>query len=260
MKKTIVSNLMLALGAVFLAPSPVSANAGPSGSLMLAEVLMFLVLIALTAAGGGYAVMNKIKPRGRWTGAGYMLLAIAGFVLSVSLWSTMPLVFLVVAVWGIQRGVKMVLWGGRARSGKQRPEYFAEINPWRLIIAGAFLIFLMVAIPGAGYEAFLMEGRPRVLTTLLNYNAKNAYTSLKEYEARNPKATGTVACDDLQKMGFALSSSHFRCSSDVMIKSGKVVSGSIRITWTSEPGFMTPRISKPEAVITYTGELNEAKP
>jgi hypothetical protein len=45
-----------------------------------------------------------------------------------------------------------------------------------------------------------------------------------------------------------------------MIKSGKVVSGSIRITWTSEPGFMTPRISKPEAVITYTGELTEAKP
>lgn len=260
MKRNISFTLLFAVGAVFLSPAMASANNGPSGSLMLAEMLMFVVLIALTAAGGGYAVMNKIKPRGRWTGAGYMLLAFAGFFLSVSVWSTMPLVFLVVAVWGIQRGVKMVVWGGRARSGKQRPDHLVEANPWRLIIAGAFLVLLMVAIPAVGYEAFLMEGRPRLLATVLNYNAKNAYTSLKEYETTNPKATGTVTCDDLQKTGFALSSRHFSCSSDVMIKSGKVVSGSIRITWTMEPGFMTPHMSKPEAVITCTGELSKAKP
>jgi hypothetical protein len=223
-------------------------------------MLMFVVLIALTAAGGGYAVMNKIKPRGRWTGAAYMLLAFAGFFFSVAAWSMMTLVFLVVAVWGIQRGIKMIMWGGRARSGKQRPDYLAEASPWRLIISGSFLVFLMVVIPAVGYEAFLLEGQPRMLATMLNYNAKDAYARLKSYEAGNPKATGTVTCDDLQKTGFTLSSRHFSCSSDVMIKSGNVVSGSIRIAWTMEPGFMTPHMSKPEAVITHNGELSAARP
>lgn len=261
MKKTILFTLMFALGSVFLAPAPASANNGPSESSMVAELLMFLVLIALTAAGGGYAVMNKMKPRRRWTGLGYAILAIIAFIFSVAHGDVMFLVVLIVTIYGIQRGVKMIMWGIQARSGKQRPDYVAEANPWRLITAGAALIVLMVILAAVAVMMIGMsdDSLKRARAAALNYEAKKAYSYLAAYETGNPKATGAVTCNDLQKLGFTLSS-YNSCSSDVMIKSGKVVSGSIRITWTTEPGFLTPRISKPEAVITYKGELTEAKP
>jgi len=251
MKKTVLFTLC----SVFLAPVPAFANQPPAGNSMLYEMLMFLVLIALTAAGGGYAVLSKKKPGRRWTKwIGYTLLSLAALVLGMLL-----LVVLIVAIWGIQRGVMMIKWGGQARPGKHRPEYLSQSNPWRLITAGAVLIVLMVTLAAAAFmtvgvdDAYVARGR----AVRLNDDARNAYMGLMAYEAQNPKATGAVSCDDLEKTGF-IPLHRYLCTSDIMMKSGKTVSGSIKLTL--KPGLMTPNLTKPEAVITYNGELTEAKP
>jgi hypothetical protein len=260
MKKTVLFTLMFALGPVFLAPAPAFANNPPAGNSMLYEMLMFLVLIALTAAGGGYAVLSKKKPGRRWTGwVGYSLLAVAAILFSAMQEGIMFLVVLIVAIYGILRGAELIKWGIQARPNKQRPEYLSEAAPWRLIAAGAVLIVLMAALAAAATISHSTHSpyRLRGYTSALNSDARNAYTYLKVYEADNPRATGIVSCADLQKVGFTLSFSNI-CSSDVMLRSGKVISGSIRITL--KPGRTTVELTKPEAVITYKGELSEARP
>jgi len=262
MKKTVLFTLMFALGPVFLAPAPAFANNPPAGGSMLAEVLMFLVLVALTAAGGGYAVLKKKNFGKRGIGwVGSIFLAIVAIFFSAAQEGMMLMVVLILAIWGILRGAELITWGVKSRPGKQRPEYLAEAKYWRLITAGAALIVLTAALAVAAYAATSSQHpyRRRAMAGALNADAKNAYTFLKAYEAKNPGVTGAVACDDLYKMGFT-SSPYSRCSSDVMIKSGKVVSGSIKMAFSMKPGLTTPAVTKPEAVITYKGELTEAKP
>jgi hypothetical protein len=169
----------------------------------------------------------------------------------------MFLVVLMVAIYGILRGAELIKWGIQARRGKQRPEYLSEAVPWRLIAAGPALIVLMVVLAAAATFSHSAHSpyRLRGYTRALNADAKNAYTYLKVYEADNPGSTGMVTCDDLQKTGFTLSFNN-SCSSDVMMKSGKVISGSIRITL--QPGRTSSDLAKPEAVMTYKGELTEA--
>jgi hypothetical protein len=62
MKRTTLPLLILAFGAVLLAPASAFANNPPAGNSMLYEMLMFLALVALTAAGGGYAVLSRCSP------------------------------------------------------------------------------------------------------------------------------------------------------------------------------------------------------
>lgn len=262
MKRTTLHLLILVFGAVLFAPAAAFANNPPAGNSMLYEMLMFVALIALTAAGGGYAVLSKKKkkPGKRWTGwVGASLLAVAALFFSAMQEGFMLMVVLIVAIYGIVRGAELIIWGIQARPDKQRPEYLSGANRWRLIAAGAVLIILMAVLAAAaGFSGISRSPyRLRGYTSALNSDAKNAYMSLKVYEADHPKATGTITCDDLQKAGFTLS---FRnsCSSDVVIKSGKLISGSIRITL--RPGSTTVELSEPEAVMTYAGELSAARP
>jgi len=145
--KTVMSVLCALLIFASLA-KPAFANTGPGPNIVLAELLMAIVLWALTAAGGGYAI-KKMKKPGK--GIGAWELALGVFIvapLSVMLSVVLPVTLLILPAWGIKRGWDMQKWSREARSA-DRSALPADASPRRLALVGVILIILMIAIPVA---------------------------------------------------------------------------------------------------------------
>lgn len=158
---------MIGFGAVGLAlvlalVGGAEANQPPGPQMLLAEVVLLPLMVLLSLAGGAYAVLRALQPRGkRWR-----LLRAASAVLAILLSGASEGIGFVVAwifgILGLQRGVQMVRWGLGAREDA-RPAHLAAADPRRLLPAGIALLVLTIALLGlvvafAGY-APIGEGR-----------------------------------------------------------------------------------------------------
>ncbi len=246
---------VLAAVSMLLVARPAFANSMPGPAAVNGVALMFIAIFALTAIGGGYAVL-KVKYSGKrrlgWKIAGaFFVSVLSGTSLGAMFW-----ILAILTGLGIARGISLIAWGAHARFAKKKPEYVAAANPWRLMASGCVLILVILAIPGSVMNMIVEPLQRRGTAIALNAGAKKAYEALESYAGRHPKAAGPVTCDDLKSEGLELHAD-MACSSDMNVRSGKPVSGNITIRWTKR-GIFTPTLSKPEAVISYKGDLTEA--
>jgi len=241
-------------------PSNAFANGTPHPVSMLAELCLFLALILFTLIGGGYAIL-KAKDKPKWYN-GWALWIIVGIVtfLFSAISAIGALVALIVGILGIVRGVNMIRWGVAAKPGKERPDYLVAANSTRLISSGTLLIIFVLALWVLylyGMVASMDPYRARGYAATVNADAKNAYVAMLSYGEANPKKSGPVSCEDMEKAGFQ-KSTITSCSSDIVISKGNPVSGAIRIRLNMEPNRVTRSIEKPEATMTFDGNLDKA--
>ncbi len=143
---------------VFIAVQPAFANSGLGPNSMLAEMLLFVFLIALTAAGGGYRILKNSGEKWRIGWLGRVLASIMLIIFSAAF----PLLFYVAVCFCIIRGITLVYWAWQARFARKGPEFvvvdsrrsvfpqFASANPFRLASAGAALIVFAAVLPYFG--------------------------------------------------------------------------------------------------------------
>ena len=166
-------NLTILLGVflVSIAPHPAFANAVPGGVALMTLFgwVLLPVMMVLTLAGGGYAILAhrrkkdwglQDRRRVRWLAfasifvlAVYILLGELGFLAG-------SIVGFTVMIVALSRAVRMLRWGWLARRGTEAPEYLAEASPWRLLFAGGTLLFLSLLLFGTSVVATIFENTP----------------------------------------------------------------------------------------------------
>jgi hypothetical protein len=155
--------VVLALAAVLLTAGPAAANQPPGPQLLAAELLMLPLMIALSLAGGAYAVLHALQPRRK----GRTVLTAAAAALAILFSATTGGIAVIVAgifaALALQRGVQMVWWGLRARSADPRPAHLAQASPRRLLPAGVALILLTTFLLGmaVAFAAYWPVGEER---------------------------------------------------------------------------------------------------
>lgn len=250
--------LVTALSIVLGTASSAFANNAPGPLAAVSILSLFVLIVALTFAGGGYNVM-KLLDDAKYpskTKRAFKNIAefIAGIVLFfVGLFATI-LGVLGFSLYAIGRGVKMLRWASAAGQEGVRPAHLAGANPKRLKLAGAVLI--VAALFVFGYSLVNIDEvtgtadyRKRGHAAMLNAEAKNAWTAAEQYLLDNPKVR-VVTCEDLVKAGLIRQSKNIACFSDLT-----AASGSIRMT-----GPDTWGLQKPFAVVNHAGELDRAEP
>lgn len=248
------------LSAISLVPATASyafANNAPS-ALALSSILLVVVLIlALTLAGGGNKVFARLQTAKYPSKVKRTLANILEFIAGVILFFIGALASIVgvagFSIYAIARGIKMIRWGREAEKSMPRPAHLEGVSPKRLKAAGSILIVLTLLILGYSIinieDMFDSSYKKRVYAHALNSNAMAAFTAAKAYLEDNQKA-GVVTCSDMEKMGYKPSHEKFTCISDMTRSSGRIT-----ITGTESLG-----LKNPVAVVTYSGELTEAKP
>ncbi len=117
-----------------------------------AEIGMFVLFFALTEAGGGYRVLDGSGAR-KWGWPGSIVIAVLIVIVSVSDYHMVAFTVLGTAVAGVQRGVRMLLWAWRVRSGRETPADLFGAEPRRLAYAGAALIVLTLLLSAMALSA-----------------------------------------------------------------------------------------------------------
>lgn len=248
--------LAAALVLVLAIASNACANNAPTPLALGLLGLQALLLFSLTALGGGYLVMRRIKELKypvKWKRTFYSALElIAGGVL-VFIGLLMPVfVMLVLGIFALGRGGSLFLWGRAAAKAPERPAHLVDLQPLRLKLCGVFLILSMLLI--CAYSMINLgdligfgDYRARGHASLLNSDARNAYDVAIRYLEQHPQAK-VVTCADLLASGFTPSREDLICFSDL-----NAGSGSIRIT-----GPVEWQLSLSTATIDATGTLTPA--
>jgi len=255
--KSILNSLVSALFLVFATASHVFANNGPGPLAIVSMFSLVILLVALTFAGGGYQVMKLIDdakyPSKAKRTIYNVLTFIAGVVLFFAGVMASIIGVVVLSLFTIGRGVKMLQWARDAAKEGTRPAHLDGANPKKLKVAGIMLIVLTVLV--FGYSIINIEDvigidtsyRARGYAAMLNAEAKNAKTYAEICLLDNPKAK-VVTCEDLVKAGYT-PSPKVTCFSDLT-----ATSGSIRIT-----GQASWKLKNPTAAISHAGELTPAE-
>lgn len=157
--------LLLTLFAILASATPAMANMAPGPQEILPEVLIIIFLIALTAIGGGYAIITKKTEEAKgkrsrnmgWAecAVGFNMgwaWCVVGFILAMILSAGGFTLLFVIAfgVWAVVRGGAMICWGLKARSSK-RPAYLEGASPKRLIPSGTALVVISVFLVSAAF-------------------------------------------------------------------------------------------------------------
>lgn len=157
--------LLLTLFTVLASATPAMANMAPGPQEILSEVLIIIFLVALTAIGGGYAIIarkveakRKAKGKGKKSGVMGWAGCVVGFIVAMLLSMMGPALLFVIAfgVWAVVRGGAMVYWGLKARSDK-RPAYLEGANPKRLIPSGVVLVVISIFLVSGAFVFYLFH-------------------------------------------------------------------------------------------------------
>lgn len=127
-----------------LFPTPALANVPPGFGPVSLLLILWLIIIFLTAIGGGYVIRKKIlaeKGKKQYIGSiTYTIIAALFLLISAS---TVGMLFWVALGTGglaLFRAVKMNSWSRSARKPDGRPTYLEGANPSRLALASLLLI------------------------------------------------------------------------------------------------------------------------
>jgi hypothetical protein len=254
--KTLYS-LLSALCIVFATASYAFANNAPGPLAVVSMFSLLILIVVLTFAGGGYSVVKRLHDAKYPSKVKRTLMNTLEFIVGVVLFflgvMASILGVLVLSLYAIGRGVKLIQWAGAAEKEGARPAHLEGANPKRLKIAGVILIVLTLFV--FGYSLLNIEDvtgtadwRKRGHAAMLNADAKNAMTVAERYLSENPKA-GVVTCEDIGKAGFVTQSKEITCFSDIT-----AASGGIRMTGPEKWG-----LTNPVAVITYSGKITPAE-
>jgi len=256
-KRTLTS-VLSAFCIVLSTTSHAFANNAPGPLAVVSMFSLVIMLVALTFAGGGYHIQKRLDDAKYPSKVKRTIMNTLEFVAGLVLFfaGVMASIFgvVVLSLYTIGRGVKMIQWSRAAGKEGARPAHLEGASPKRLKIAGVLLIGLTVLV--LGYSILNIEDvmginpdwRKKGRVAQLNSEAKNAKTYAEIYLLDNPNAN-VVTCEDLVKAGYTLPPS-VTCSSYMT-----ATSGSIRMT-----GPNSWKLKKPVAVITYKGELTPAEP
>lgn len=249
--------LATAMVLILATTTSASANNAPTALALGLLGLQALLLFSLTALGGGYLVMRRLKElkypvKWKRTISSALELFAGGVLLFIGL--LMPVfVMLVLGIFALGRGGSLFLWGREAAKAPERPAHLVDLHPQRLKLAGALLILSMLLICAysmlniaelIGYGNYRAPGR----VSLLNTDARQAYDVAMRYLEQHPQAK-VVTCADLQASGYTPSREDLVCFSDL-----NATSGNIRIT-----GPEKWQLSVPTATIDATGTLTSAQ-
>ena len=253
-----LNSLLSALGIVLASASHAFANNAPGPLAFVSLFSLVMLIVVLTAAGGGYAVVKRLHDAKYPSKVKRALMKTLEFIAGVVLFfaGVMSTIFGVLgfSLYAIGRGVKMIKWSAEAEKEGARPAHLEGVSPKRLKISGAMLIVLTLLV--FGYSILNLEDvtgvnpdyRKRGRVAQLSAEARNAKTAAEIYLLDHPKAK-VVTCEDMVKAGYA-PTPNVACFSDLT-----ATSGSIRLT-----GPDSWKLKKPVAVITYKGELTPAEP
>ena len=166
---------------VFLGvPQPALANMPPApAQSMLAAVLIPFIMVILSLVGGGYAVLERLK---RKESPSTIIIGVLGVIfvfIFLGIFGSV-LVALFCGIIALKHGFQMIQWGWRARSSHERPEHLSEVNPRRLIPAGAFLIPITIFLMGmpVAFLDYWPAPRARLLIDFVAYQI--AYADSEE--------------------------------------------------------------------------------
>jgi len=252
-----LSTLLSALCIVLATASYAFANNAPGPLAVVSMFSLVVLLVVLTFAGGGYDVVKRLHDAKYPSKVKRTLMNtlefIAGVVLFFAGIMATILGVLVLSLYAIGRGIKMIQWSKEAEKEGTRPAHLESADPKRLKIAGIMLIILTLLVFGysllnIGDVTGTSDYRKSAYAAMLNAEARNAMTAAKQYLIENPKAK-MVTCEDLIKTGFVPQSNNITCFSDIT-----ATSGSIRMT-----GPEKWELKKPVAIMTYSGELSPAE-
>lgn len=253
----VVSSLLSATAIVLATASPAFANNAPGPLAAVSMLSLVIVLVVLTFAGGGYRVINRLHEAKYPSKVKRTIMKVLEFIAGVVLFFVGVMASIigvvVLSIYAIARGVKMIRWSGAARKDGARPTHLEGANPKRLKLAGIVLIVLTAFI--FGYSILnvdevtgLGDSKKRIYVRMLGDDAKNAHAVAKAILEADPKV-GKITCEDLVKAGYTPSPG-VTCFSDMTAASGSI--------WISGPERW--RLKKPLAVITFSGELTPAEP
>jgi hypothetical protein len=252
-----LNSLASALCIVLAMSSSAFANNAPGPLAAVSMFSLVILLVALTFAGGGYNIQKRLDDAKYSSKVKRTIMNtlefIAGLVLFFVGIMTTILGVLVLSLYAIGRGVKMIQWSRAAEKEGAKPAHFEGVSPNRLKIAGIVLIVLTVIVFGYSIANLdevtgTADYRKRGHAAMLNAEARNAMTVAEAYLIDNPKAK-MVTCEDLLKTGLIAQHNEVTCFSDLT-----ATSGSIRMT-----GPKSWKLTKPVAVITYAHELTPAE-
>jgi hypothetical protein len=159
--KTILCVFLLLTGTLLL-PTPALANVPPGFGPASLLLILWLIIIFLTAIGGGYVIRKKIlaeKGKKQYIGSiTYTIIAALFLLLSASTWGMLFLVALVTGGLALFRAVKMNSWSRSARRPDGRPTYLEGANPSRLALASWLLIATTVILVPASIILGMQSG------------------------------------------------------------------------------------------------------
>jgi len=131
---------------VLVTVQPLLANQAPGPNMMLAEILMFPVMIVCSTIGGAYAVMRHGKAR-----RGQPLLIVVAVLVIVLSGAHAFYSLLVAFLFGIiaaARSLRIIGWGLQASFASPRPAHLQKVRAWRLVSAGILLMASAVFLVG----------------------------------------------------------------------------------------------------------------
>jgi len=147
--------LAWALGLVLLTVDNAAANAGPGPAVAFGPLLLIVLLILLSMAGGAYPILAHLEPnRNRWWRIAVRWAGAIGIMVSVIVLPTVDddpvaligllcILLVLVYLW-LRRSIEMLWWAKQARSGDPKPAHLAVANPWRLGLTGVALLVLPI--------------------------------------------------------------------------------------------------------------------
>jgi len=177
--------------------SPAWANQPPGPQMLLSEILILPLMMLLTALGGGYAVMRaaNIKRR-RWL----IAVVVVAILLTGINEGLSAMLMLVLGPYVIVRGVRLALWGARARRPPdQHPAYLANASGGRLLTAGLLTCLTAVALVGLNFAfvgwwpgEYYLEQRIKQVVALELVNANKQQAGDAVYQLPELRMAGTV--------------------------------------------------------------------
>lgn len=240
-------------------PALAFAYAGP-GELAFTSIFSLTILIvALTFAGGGYQISRRLNKKKFPSNAKRFAMnafeLIAGILLFFAAIITTIWGVTAFALFAIIRGLKLVNWGRTVTNQHETPDHLVGVSSARLKLAGSVLIVFSISILSYSLLHFdkttgISDYRKKGHVHLLNTEASKAHAAAMQFLQAHPK-TKMVSCTDLEKTGYQPAYKEvLSCDSNMTLSSGE-----IRITGPASWG-----LTKPTAVITFSGELDAAKP
>jgi len=193
-------NVFLVLVSVLLSAGPAAANQGPGPHVILSEVLILPVMILLSLAGGAYAILAILRPKRRKVIR--VLGAIFALLVSALHEGLGLLVALIFGYFAVKRGLQMIGWGLRVRSGEAPPEHLVKANPRQLIPAGVLLVVVTLFLMGMAAAFFdywpsAPRGVERGLRTFVAYQL--AYGNLEKTRTGSIRFHRLGADDELSR-------------------------------------------------------------